>query len=199
MIKQFSKQSGSKSEDRMLRGKMSLAVILAILIFGCTDNQIMDSEPALSDVSTEVSSFGDAVLSQADKSLLKSVKKATARFNSAKQAEQYGYDADDHCVAVEGLGGMGYHWVNEGLVDDEFNPLQPEAVLYERDKNGNLKLIAIEYIVINTGQDHPHFGDHPFDVNGTPVPVPHWSLHVWLYKDNPNGFFTPFNPNVSCG
>jgi hypothetical protein len=28
--------------------------------------------------------------------------------------------------------------------------------------------------------------------------IAHWSLHVWLYEDNPNGVFTPFNPNVSC-
>ena len=32
----------------------------------------------------------------------------------------------------------------------------------------------------------------------TPVPVPHWSLHVWRWKDNPSGQFAAFNPDVSC-
>ena len=27
---------------------------------------------------------------------------------------------------------------------------------------------------------------------------PHYDLHVWLFRDNPNGTFAPFNPNVSC-
>ena len=27
---------------------------------------------------------------------------------------------------------------------------------------------------------------------------PHFDRHVWLYRDNPNGVFTPFNPAVSC-
>jgi len=27
---------------------------------------------------------------------------------------------------------------------------------------------------------------------------PHYDLHVWLFRDNPNGQFAPFNPNVSC-
>jgi hypothetical protein len=27
---------------------------------------------------------------------------------------------------------------------------------------------------------------------------PHYDLHVWLYRDNPNGMFAQFNPNVSC-
>ena len=27
---------------------------------------------------------------------------------------------------------------------------------------------------------------------------PHYDRHVWLYRDNPNGLFAQFNPNVSC-
>jgi hypothetical protein len=130
--------------------------------------------------------------------LLMAVRQATARFNSTAQAEGAGYIADDHCVAVPGLGGMGYHWANPDLIDETFDPLQPEVVLYATGPGGNLRLVAIEYIVLDVGQDHPSFAGHPLDVGGTPVPVPHWSLHVWLYEHNPNGIFVPFNPNVSC-
>lgn len=130
--------------------------------------------------------------------LLKSVRAATARFHSQEQATRAGYAVASPCVAAPGLGAMGFHWVNDPLVDPVFDPLKPEAVLYAPDRNGNLKLVAIEYIVINVGQPAPTFDGHPFDVGGTPVPVPHRSLHVWLFRENPSGIFTPFNPALSC-
>ena len=130
--------------------------------------------------------------------LLLSVLRANARFHSTAQAIKAGYEPDEHCVSAPGLGGMGFHWVNPSLVDPVFDPLKPEAILYATGPGGNLRLIAVEYIVINVGQPAPMFGDQPFDVGGTPVPVPHWSLHVWLYENNPSGIFAPFNPNISC-
>ena len=130
--------------------------------------------------------------------LLLSVLRTNARFHSTTQAIKAGYEPDDHCVSVPGLGGMGFHWVNPSLVDPVFDPLKPEVVLYATGPGGNLRLVAVEYIVINVGQPAPMFGDQPFNVGGTPVPVPHWSLHVWLYENNPSGIFTPFNPNISC-
>ena len=27
---------------------------------------------------------------------------------------------------------------------------------------------------------------------------PHFDRHVWVYRENPNGVFEPFNPGVSC-
>lgn len=134
----------------------------------------------------------------AETDLLKSVRNATSRFHSTTQAIDAGYQPDDHCVSVQGLGGMGFHWVNPSLVDPVFDPLKPEAILYAPGPGGNLHLVAVEYIVINVGQPRPAFAGHPFDIGGTPVPVPHWSQHVWLYENNPTGIYQPFNPNVSC-
>jgi hypothetical protein len=130
--------------------------------------------------------------------LAKEVRQVTSRFNSTTQATRAGYAEASPCVAVPGLGGMGFHWVNNAAVDPVFEPLKPEAVLYAPRKNGQLELVAVEYIVIDVGQPAPTFDGHPFDVGGTPVPVPHWSLHVWAHRENPNGLFTPFNPAVIC-
>lgn len=93
---------------------------------------------------------------------------------------------------------MGFHWVNFGLVDPAFEPTRPEAVLYDPDANGNLKLVAVEYIVVDVGQPAPTFGGQAFLGGGAPLPVPHWTLHVWIHRDNPSGMFAPFNPTVSC-
>jgi hypothetical protein len=27
---------------------------------------------------------------------------------------------------------------------------------------------------------------------------PHFDRHVWIYRENPNGVFTPLNPAVTC-
>ena len=78
---------------------------------------------------------------------------------------------------------MGFHWVNNALVEPVFDPLQPEAVLYEPSGRGS---------------PAPTFDSKPFNVGGTPVPVPHWSLHVWLHEPNPSGLFASFNPDVFC-
>ena len=136
----------------------------------------------------------------AESALLKAVRQATARFHSTQQAMQAGYMEDHNCVSVQGLGGMGFHWANPNLIDGVFDPLNPEVVLYAPGPNGNLKLVAVEYIVLkpNPVGPTPMFGTQPFDNMGTPVPAPHWSLHVWLFEENPSGMFNKFNPNVSC-
>ena len=130
--------------------------------------------------------------------LLKAVRQATSRYHSTTQAIKAGHQPDDHCVSVPALGGMGYHWVNPSLVDPVFDPLKPEAILYATGPDGELRLVALEYIVVNVGQPRPMFGTKPFDIAGTPLPVPHWSLHVWLYEENPSGIYMPFNPNITC-
>jgi hypothetical protein len=171
-------------------------VLLGLLVqfTSCKKNKSETAEENITSASQN--STGSAEVGQSD--LLRSVRNATSKFHSTAQAIMAGYEADEHCVSVPGLGGMGYHWVNFSLVDPVFDPLKPEAVLYATGPGGNLKLVALEYIIINVGQPRPSFGDQLFDIGGTPVPVPHWSLHVWLYENNPSGLFTPFNPNVSC-
>jgi hypothetical protein len=130
--------------------------------------------------------------------LLNTVRIATLPYNYANVALKAGYVPDPNCVSAPGLGGMGFHWVNPTLVDAVFDPLKPEAVLYKLTPEGNMHLIAVEYLVLNVGQPRPMFGDKPFDIGGAPLPVPHWTLHVWLHEENPSGIFTPFNPRITC-
>ena len=130
--------------------------------------------------------------------LARAVRQATMKYHSTTQATRAGYAVASECVEVPRLGGMGFHWVNQSLVDPVFDPLQPEAVLYAPGPNGKPTLVAVEYIVINVGQPAPTFDGQAFDVGDTPIPVAHWSLHLWLNRANPNGLFAPFNPDVDC-
>jgi hypothetical protein len=197
----FNRVGISKVFFKMKRKNFIIALLpVSVIVFGlligsCTADYESD---ALAAEGIE----NEAVLKKAHVSqnqLLAQVRKATAKYHRLEVAADAGYGLDPHCVYVDGLGGMGHHAPNFGLVDEVFDPLMPEALLFEPGDDGKYHLVGVEYIVIDVGQDHPHFAGHPFDIGGTPVPDPHYSLHVWIWKDNPNGMFTPFNPNVSCG
>lgn len=41
-----------------------------------------------------------------------------------------GFVATDACVAVPGLGGMGYHYVKPSRIDMTFNVREPEVLVY---------------------------------------------------------------------
>lgn len=180
------------------RVRVAGAFVAVVATWACSDDATSATALANQHVHEQSVDAAKSPIGGAGNALLKQVHAATARFHSTVQAEKAGYSADPFCVEHPTLGGMGHHWANTALVDPIFDPLKPEVMLYAPDRNGNLKLVAIEYIVINSGQAAPTFAGHPFDVGGTPVPVAHWSLHVWLVKPNPAGLFTPFNPDVSC-
>jgi hypothetical protein len=174
----------------------SLLAIASTAIVSCnTPESVAPVDHSTMHLSTAASSRSEQAVASAG--LLNSVKAQTSRFNAMKQAEKAGYVEASPCVAIP-IGGMGFHYVNFSIYDDRFDPMNPEALVYAPDEAGKHKLVALEYIVLNTGQARPSFGSQPFDINGTPDPRPHWSLHVWLFKDNPTGIFMPWNPDVSC-
>lgn len=151
---------------------------------------------------TALGGCDDSPAGPEESALLETVRQETARFASTAEASRAGYQANPHCVAHPDLGGMGHHWINPELVDPAFDALQPEVLLYAPDAQGNLQLVGVEYIVVDQGQEHPRFEDHPFDIGGVKplmeAGVPHWSLHVWVHRANPSGVFAPFNPDVTC-
>lgn len=176
----------------------AVAACLLVLTAGLSCDQGFSTEPTLHDHTSAAAAVGSSPEAVAAAGLAKTVHAAAARFHSTQQATRAGYVSDPFCVEVPPLGGMGHHWLKGSLVDDVFDPLNPETVLYAPDRNGRLKLVAVEYVVLDVGQPAPTFAGQAFDVGGAPIPAPHWTLHVWLYKENPSGLFAPFNPDVDC-
>src|SRR5690349_10436431 len=72
---------------------------------------------------------------------LASARRATARFHRVEQAEAEGYINLNFCEEGEGC-----HWLNPSLLDDQFDPTQPEILLYLPDGDG-WRLVAVEYAV----------------------------------------------------
>jgi hypothetical protein len=125
---------------------------------------------------------------------------ATERFKSLDAAIQAGYGPFMDCFDNPGVGAMGYHYVNGNLLDLKVEALAPEAMVYEADANGELNLVAVEYIVPakewnEQNTEMPMLYGRHFHLNeklGVLV------LHAWIWKDNPSGMFEDWNPTVSC-
>ena len=157
---------------------------------------------------------------------LAEVRAATAIYHDVANAHAAGYPtANEPCVASP-AGTMGIHAANQALIaDPALDPLRPELLLYE-PKNGDLKLVAVEYLkfvvlrnrtsgatrtwvsptrwdpaVYEIAIPTPQLFGKTFDgpmAGHTPTMPWHWDLHVWIWAPNPNGMFTQFNPKVHC-
>ena len=124
------------------------------------------------------------------------------------------------------LGAMGIHYFRPDLLGITAPPSprvagtgthtdfrKPAILIYEPEADGSLELVAVENLVFadawraagHTGR--PTFHGVPYDAMAddpaTPTDEahmfePHFDRHVWIYRENPNGVFTPLNPAVTC-
>jgi hypothetical protein len=102
-------------------------------------------------------------------------------------------------------GGMGVHFLNPALMGPTVDPMKPQILVYEPDGD-KLRLVAAEWFVpLETGvKERPRLFGQPFDgpMAGhdplMPAGLHHYDLHVWLWKHNPAGLFSPTNPDVKC-
>ena len=140
---------------------------------------------------------------QASEVTLAQVRAVTAAYHNLGKTQADGYNLVpglDYCFNNPGVGGMGYHYINVGLLDNIIDPLKPEAMVYAPGPNGTLALGAVEYIVPAAGWDAVHsqpptlFGQ----VFGLEEALGVYELHAWIWRPNPKGTFFEWNPQVSC-
>jgi len=124
------------------------------------------------------------------------------------------------------LGAMGIHYFRPDLLGITAPPnprvagagthtdfLEPAILIYEPRADGSLELVAVENLVFESAwraagnSAPPSFHGRPYErmaddpatsIDEAHMFEPHYDRHVWLYRDNPNGVFAPFNPNVTC-
>jgi hypothetical protein len=139
--------------------------------------------------------------------LLKIVRDSTERFKDVQVAKAEGYVLQFGCVSGSDSGAMGLHYVNGKLVESGIlDPTRPQIVIYEPLPDGSLKLTGADYLVIAQTWHANHtempqmMGQlfHLFDApNRFGLPA-FYTLHVWAWKENPNGAFVNWHPQVSC-
>jgi hypothetical protein len=139
--------------------------------------------------------------------LIKIVRDSTERFKDVSVAEAEGYALQFGCVTGPDSGAMGLHYVNGDLVNrGELDPTRPQIVIYEPTPNGGLRLIGADFLLLADAWDKkkqgpPELMGQLFHYWETPnrfgLPA-FYTLHVWAWKDNPNGAFVNWHPKVAC-
>jgi hypothetical protein len=147
-------------------------------------------------------------------------RQATARFHDLDAAKAAGYSAlvadlqGITCIDNPGVGAMGVHYLNPGLAPElgdpaaiaEVDASMPELLVYGPGPDGQLRLVALEYLALKASWDAHHaaapslFGQ-TFNTTlaGNRYGLPDfYSLHAWIWDPNPTDMFFPWNSRVTC-
>ena len=142
--------------------------------------------------------------------LIKTVRESTDRFHDVAQAEREGYALAFGCVSGPDQGAMGLHFINMDLVGSGvIDPSRPQIILYEPTADGRLNLTGADFLVDaqQWDNDKTHkpgppelMGQlfHYFEAPNRFGLKAFYTLHVWAWKQNPNGAFVNWHPGVAC-
>jgi hypothetical protein len=155
------------------------------------------------------------------------IRAATSKYRSVEAALADGYVRDPfdtcetpyHLGIFENVGAMGVHFWRPDLLGvgedgtrldargTHTDFLRPAILVYEPQPDSVLELVAVANVVSARAwhaaghEEPPSLADVPFsyrpDDPGTGYAA-HYDLHVWAFRDNPNGMFAPYNPAVTC-
>ena len=143
-----------------------------------------------------------------------SARVALARYKDPVAAVRDGYLSTVACMdfPVAGhagytpfsAGAMGVHLLNMGLIGPQPDPARPPVLIYE-PHGDTLQLVGAEWFVpTQVAKERPQLFGRPFDgpMAGhepiMPATLEHWDMHVWFWRPNPAGLFSPTNAAVKC-
>ena len=179
-------------------------LLLAALAVGCSDGAepttpAMETVEAPAAAATHGDHPSDARRGPDDGGWqIELLRLATLPFHDFALAGKLGWGTKLTECFSDRAGGMGYHYGNTALLDGKVEPLRPEIALYEPQKDGTLRFVAVEYAVPFTAwtkSEPPSVFGQPFHRNEQ---FQLWVLHVWHVQKNPRGTFSDWNPTVRC-
>jgi hypothetical protein len=138
--------------------------------------------------------------------LVQIVRDATRQFVDINTLEGTDYAPAFGCISGPDHGAMGVHYISQSLVaDGDVKAETPEALIYEPSGDA-MRLVGVEYIVDSaTWLAHhdgpPQLEGQLFQLVGYPNRYglqSFFELHVWAWRDNPNGAFVDWNNRVTC-
>jgi hypothetical protein len=168
---------------KVIRRSLSVTAILAVLGCGILATDATPTEAAPKD------NFSPETRRE-----LAEVRRATAKYNDLSKALADGY-VDINVFIPQ----MGFHFLRPAFLDADFQHNKPELLVYAADPYKNrLQLVAVEYAVpLNLSPDGPPEGfSGSSDMWHMNEEFGLWTLHVWLWLDNPDGMFAEFNPRL---
>lgn len=132
--------------------------------------------------------------------MIDEVRDVTEAYRSHDAGLAAGWNTDlSGCVEHPTEGGMGHHFARLEFMDGRVDHLEPQVLLYVPDQDSIMQFVAVEYIVpfniLGPDQNPPELFGEKFHKNEVQQI---WALHVWTEKENPNGIFFDWNPDVDC-
>ena len=187
------------------RAALAVATVAIVAFAACeSDSSPIDSvapspaQPTAASAHSHGAHGGPVVLTADMLKAIARVRAATKGFHDLATAQNAGYNVQfpAGCAALPGAGAQGFHWINQGLVDDKVELLHPELVMYEPKPGGGRQLVGVDYVVpLALSKDPPTLLGVPF----APLPaLGVWALHIWAWRPNKSGMFAMWNPAVSC-
>lgn len=173
--------------------RASSLVVGVVLLAGCSDTV----QPVASPDEAVFSNGGElgelSIQARMDLATLRGV---VAPFHNFDLATAAGWDTPlTGCLEIP-AGGMGFHFANSELLDEDVAVDEPEALLFEPQKNGKFRFVGVEYIVpLPLSKEPPVLFGHEFHENEE---AGIWALHAWVGRHNPSGTFADWNPLVNC-
>lgn len=138
--------------------------------------------------------------------LVQGVRNATQQYLDINNAIAAGYSPFLGCVSGSDHGAMGVHYVNGKLLNGTIDVNQPQALIYEPSPEGQMRLVGVEFITfastwLQTNSRPPVLDGQVFLYVDSPnrfnIPA-FFELHVWAWRDNPQGAFVDWNDYVTC-
>jgi hypothetical protein len=140
--------------------------------------------------------------------LVETVRNATKQYLDVNNAVAAGYQPFLGCVTGQDHGAMGVHYVNGTLLSaGEIDASHPQALIYEPLKGGKMQLVGVEFIVFaspwlaNNNKTPPVLEGQVFQYVDSPNRFnihAFFELHVWAWRDNPQGAYVDWNNHVTC-
>ena len=177
--------------------RASFSLVAAILVASAAEAQVTQSgqpalPPSLAAVRIALNKYQDPIVAVRD------------GYFSTLGCVDYPNGGEGMGMMAYKPGGMGVHFLNPALIGPTLDSLKPQVLIYE-PVGDRLRLVAAEWfmptaiskeapMIFGTKLEGPMEGHQPI----LPAELHHWDLHVWLWKDNPNGLMHSTNSTIKC-
>lgn len=175
--------------------RLTIMLALAAGLAGCADDAPLATEPAPV-AAAQFAASGAPALNDA----IATLQRVTAPYHNIEAAFADGFVLLHPCEERPDEGPVGTVYVHFArLLDGVIDPALPDALIYEPGRNGQQKLVGVEFAIpypMWTEPAPPTFMGatfQPEDEFGV------FALHAWVWRSNPEGMFAESNPRVSCG
>ncbi len=140
--------------------------------------------------------------------LIDQVRNATEQYLEISTAMAQKFVQATPCVSGPDAGAMGVHFVQmDRITKLVLDATQPQALIYEPAADGAMRLVGVEYIVLDASWSAAHPGTVPAlqgnllnyvaSPNRYGLPA-FWEIHVWAWQHNPKGSYADWNTRVTC-